>query len=250
LTHDDSLRRMVIREQSDERTAPVWRITTLAPDKGAEQERRRSVRRERSTRKDTYEMVSTMQSVATAITQMGKEIQRTLDRKETTTEEEEEEDGEDEPEEDTAAKGRERKVKANAEAKGKPRAGTKRQGPRPIVMIDLGNVHDVLPAIEHHLDTVQVYAFADYGYTGRGVNPPAKKGVYVFQSKTRDKNAADVRLICEIWGLVCTTTVRLDLFVATKDNGFLCLKDMVEEKGHTLTFVKDWAELAQRLALD
>lgn len=115
-----------------------------------------------------------------------------------------------------------------------------------ILLIDLGNVHDVLSKAEIYADQIWIYAFADCNFNGYGINPEPKKHphIKIFQMKTRDRNSADTQIIWEVARLVLgTLTSSFHFLVATKDQGFLALKHLVEEQGHQLTFVRGWKEV-------
>jgi hypothetical protein len=120
-----------------------------------------------------------------------------------------------------------------------------------VILIDLGNVHDVLQHIENYADTFLIYAFADYAFSGYGVTPRhSHPNIHVFQSTVRNKNSADIQLVWEVAKLLFThPKQQYRFFVVTKDNGFLSLEENVRQHGHSLSFVKNWKELASHLRI-
>lgn len=120
-------------------------------------------------------------------------------------------------------------------------------------VIDLGNVHDCLKNLEPYAakGLVSVAAYADIAFAGYGMSPKVSgPHLEVFQADTPDKNSADVQIVWD----VCQLTTRrgnerpceeLHILVATKDLGFLRLKNLVEGRGfpHRLTFVMNWETL-------
>jgi hypothetical protein len=119
-----------------------------------------------------------------------------------------------------------------------------------VILIDLGNVHDVLQHIENYADTFLIYAFADYTFSGYGVRPRPRANIHVFQSTVRNKNSADIQLVWEVAKLLFThPKQQYRFFVVTKDNGFLSLEENVRQHGHSLSFVKNWKELASHLRI-
>jgi len=121
-----------------------------------------------------------------------------------------------------------------------------------IIMIDGGNIHDVLQHVEKYADNMStfVYFFADMQTAcyGTKTRPPTSKNVLVRQSKSPFKNAADVDLIwttCDICAQVKRTSIRCVFYVVTKDNQFQSLKDNVQEAGHELVFCNSWEQLRE-----
>ena len=121
-----------------------------------------------------------------------------------------------------------------------------RPEPCTIVVIDLGNCH-FLREVEPYGGggNIMIWAYADAFYNGYGVNPPCvKDGVCVVRCNERSKNAADVRMVWDLAQYVQSCVEPTRIILATKDNGFQNLKNLVEQSAvHSLTFVKDLQEL-------
>lgn len=118
----------------------------------------------------------------------------------------------------------------------------------PIVMIDLGNVHDTLEPLEPYAKRglVRAYAFADLQFNGYGVNPRCDPSIAVYQSKVADKNAADIRMVWDCADIVLTKNpsgTPLTFFIVTKDQGFRSLGTILEDYGHTIHFLRNWDDL-------
>lgn len=124
----------------------------------------------------------------------------------------------------------------------------------PVVIVDLGNVHDclknLLPLAESGL--VEVIAYADMEFNGFGVKPDANgKHCVVKRATTPDKNAADVEIVWDIAQRCGRTSVETPLcfVVVTRDHGFRSLEGLVMRTGHALNFASDWPTLQEKLAL-
>lgn len=120
----------------------------------------------------------------------------------------------------------------------------------PIVMIDLGNVHDVLQQVEPYAKEklAKVYAFADLQYNGYGIKPPCNLSVELYHSKTPDKNAADIEMVWKCADIIFNLEPnqkfkKLQFCIVTKDNGFRTLKTIIERHGHEAIFMRTWEEL-------
>jgi hypothetical protein len=115
----------------------------------------------------------------------------------------------------------------------------------PIVMVDLGNVHDTLDKLCRYADQgiVKVYAFADMAFNGYGINPRPPTSIEVFQSDSPDKNAADIEMIAKCVELSLNSPDPLDFYIVTKDQGFRRLSNVVKRQGHSMTFVTNWEGL-------
>lgn len=108
----------------------------------------------------------------------------------------------------------------------------------PLVMVDLGNVHDVLHKmdsyIENHLVQKPVLGFADKQFNGFGVNPvPANDNCVVWQATDTHKNSADVKIVWTVTSLVnkmIETENYYNIIIATKDQGFMSLKTLTEHE--------------------
>ena len=47
------------------------------------------------------------------------------------------------------------------------------------ILVDLGNVHDVLQVFDRRCDDLSIYAFADKCFNGYGVNPPSTRATLI-----------------------------------------------------------------------
>lgn len=113
----------------------------------------------------------------------------------------------------------------------------------PLVIVDLGNVHDCLQRLAPlaEAECVEVWAYADLHYNGFGIQPPLRsKGVRVEQARVTHKNAADTKLIWDL-ALFCKSSAPRTIFIATKDNGFRHLQELAEQLGHRVVFCENWA---------
>jgi hypothetical protein len=123
----------------------------------------------------------------------------------------------------------------------------------PLAVVDLGNVHDVLRELVPYARSglAQVEAFADRAYNGFGIRPALDDvpGVRVHRARGTDRNAADIELVwflCETLPDVTHAPEQArQVVVATKDQGFQSLRDLVQRRGHTLTFVTQWSEMRE-----
>jgi hypothetical protein len=121
---------------------------------------------------------------------------------------------------------------------------TPEAGQKPLVIVDLGNVHDCLQKLVPLADAgcVDVRAYADLHYNGFGVQPPlASLSVRVEQARVSHKNAADTRLVWDL-ALLCADGAagKRTIFIATKDNGFRHLQELAAELGHRVFFCENW----------
>ena len=114
---------------------------------------------------------------------------------------------------------------------------------RPLVIVDLGNVHDCLQKLVPLAEAgcMDVWAYADLHYNGFGVQPPlTSSAVRVEQARVTHKNAADTKLIWDV-ALACTQAApQKTIFVVTKDNGFRHLQELAAEHGHRIVFCESW----------
>lgn len=115
---------------------------------------------------------------------------------------------------------------------------------KPLVVVDLGNVHDCLQKLVPLAESgcVDVWAYADLHYNGFGVQPPLASGaVRVMQARVTHKNAADTKLVWDLARLCCEdTAVKRTVFIVTKDNGFRHLQELAAELGHLFIFSENW----------
>lgn len=122
----------------------------------------------------------------------------------------------------------------------------------PLVLVDLGNVHDCLKRLIPLADAgdLSVVAYADLAFNGFGVNPPVESANCVVKRATSaDKNAADVELAWDVAQRCLTASEPMDFVVATRDHGFRHLQSLAARSGHTLRFVQDWPSLRGLLVL-
>jgi len=120
---------------------------------------------------------------------------------------------------------------------------TKEIPPLPVVIVDLGNVHDVLQKLEPYSKQglAYVYAFADLAFNGFGINPKPDESITVFQAKTADRNAADLHMIHEIIKICITNKYPgSTIFIVTRDQGFRTLSTIAEQYGYKIIFVTGW----------
>lgn len=124
----------------------------------------------------------------------------------------------------------------------------------PLAVVDLGNVHDVLRELVPYARSglAQVEAFADRAYNGFGIKPALDEVpgfLRVHRARGTDRNAADIELVwflCETLPDVTHAPEQArQVVVATKDQGFQSLRDLVQRRGHTLTFVTQWSEMRE-----
>jgi hypothetical protein len=125
-----------------------------------------------------------------------------------------------------------------------------------LIILDLGNVHCCLAKLLPYAakGALEVKAYADFTFSGYGVNPPlCESNVSVFRADTPTKNSADVQIIWELSRYVLEKTTkephrRIQVFVCTRDLGFLRLKALVEENPqHSLDFVVNWEALKMHI---
>lgn len=122
--------------------------------------------------------------------------------------------------------------------------------PKNVIFIDLGNIHDILPKVEPYADDCLIYAFADRGFNGYGVNPPPKNpAIHVLHEKDDHKNAADITMIWTAAELVMNSRNRnlqsksqIRFIIFTKDQGFRSLKTILERYPivKEVLFVQHW----------
>jgi hypothetical protein len=123
----------------------------------------------------------------------------------------------------------------------------------PLAVVDLGNVHDTLRELVPYARSglVQIEAFADRAYNGFGVKPLLDDvpGLRVHRAQGTDRNAADIELVWFLCETLPDATIALEhsrhVVVATKDQGFQSLRDLVQRRGHRLTFVTQWSEMRE-----
>ena len=119
------------------------------------------------------------------------------------------------------------------------------------VVIDLGNVHDVLRNIEAYIDHIDhVVAYADYVYNGYGVSSRINHPkIDVIIAETPHKNSADVNIIWDVSRLALRLENEpLCIIVCTRDLGFLSLKDLVQKNPkHRLHFAAAWPSIQKIL---
>ena len=118
-----------------------------------------------------------------------------------------------------------------------------------VVIVDLGNVHDVLQQIGPYVKAGcvnKVWAYADRQFNGYGINPPHDvPNCTVWRAFNPHTNAADNMIV---WDVASTCThpgaQPCHFIVVTKDQGFHSIKELAEETGmHKLDFANSWEEL-------
>jgi len=117
---------------------------------------------------------------------------------------------------------------------------------KPVVMIDLGNVHDILQKIEPYSKKglVNVYAFCDLAYNGFGVKTKVDPSITVFQATTPDRNAADLHMIWKIAEIcIYNKYPGSDILILTRDQGFRTLETITKQYGYKVSFLTSWEEL-------
>lgn len=120
------------------------------------------------------------------------------------------------------------------------------------VMVDLGNVHDCLPKLVPYAQSgdIEVVAYADVGFSGYGIKPPAPPPIVVKQASSFHKNAADIDLIFDlaVMGMQLNQKgVRRHFIIATLDKGFYSIKEKLEALGHKVKFVTNWDDLRMEI---
>lgn len=124
---------------------------------------------------------------------------------------------------------------------------------KPVVFVDLGNVHDVARHLEPLAADghVEVYLFADLQYAGYPIGASVAH-LPVKRAKTGHSNAADFWLIWTLRDLVeevrAGTRAPLELIVCTKDQGIHCIRELVDDEANqaffrSVTFVNNWESL-------
>jgi len=119
-----------------------------------------------------------------------------------------------------------------------------------VVIVDLGNVHDVLQHLGPYVASGcihQVWAYADLQFNGYGVKPPPDYECRVYQAQQPHPNAADNKIVWDV-AVACAAVpaggAQFHFVVVTKDQGFQNLADLVyESKAGTLEFVNSWEDL-------
>lgn len=122
-----------------------------------------------------------------------------------------------------------------------------------IAVVDLGNVHDSLKELVPYAQAglIRVEAFADRAFNGFGIKPSVDDvpNMTVHRARTTDRNAADIELVWRLCELLPDATgnpdMTMSVVVATKDQGFQALKELVQRRGHALTFVTQWTEMRE-----
>ena len=103
------------------------------------------------------------------------------------------------------------------------------------VLIDLGNIHNVLKEIDGVLPYT-IYAFADKCFNGYGVNPRASSNVNLIKAHETTKNAADIHIIWTVSQICISNKTPCFIHVVTKDKGFLELQELAKSHHHHLYF--------------
>ncbi len=120
---------------------------------------------------------------------------------------------------------------------------------RIMIIVDLGNCHDVLKNINNLVDNKTIYAkaYADRAFNGYGIKPvPDNPLIEVYKAMSDHKNAADTRMIWDLAVLFHDSKgINWTVYVCSKDSGFCELKTLFESNGeHTLKFIRGgWEEL-------
>lgn len=119
-----------------------------------------------------------------------------------------------------------------------------------IIVVDLGNVHDVLPGLDKLSlpPSTAVWAFADWAYAGYGVRPASPSVSVLEQAEEPRPNAADMLLAHRVWRYCWehrTGDRGVTFHVVTKDVGVHTLKDIVHRdyRAHTVVFYSCWSTL-------
>ena len=104
------------------------------------------------------------------------------------------------------------------------------------VLIDLGNIHNVLQQAEMLSENFTIYAFADRLFNGFGANPKCSDKVRFIRAQQSTKNAADIQ-ICWVVAQICiANTTKCIIHILTKDKGFLELGQLAKLYNHELYF--------------
>jgi len=118
--------------------------------------------------------------------------------------------------------------------------------PNTLAVVDLGNIHDCLRELVFYAaaSAVEVHAFADRAFNGFGVNPPVDgEFIKVHRATGGERNAADVELVWFLCERLARAPPKLTVVVATKDQGYLALQELVRRRGHVLHFVTCWSQM-------
>ena len=114
---------------------------------------------------------------------------------------------------------------------------------RKYIIIDLGNIHDLLPRIDDEIySEFSIICFADRVFNGYGIKPPPKnKDIMIYQSPDEFKNSADIHLVWTVCS-ICEVSENNTFYVVTKDKGFNSLELLVRKKNSMLKFFKTTPE--------
>lgn len=120
-----------------------------------------------------------------------------------------------------------------------------------LVLIDLGNVHDVAKAILPYAEKEDVYVmcFADKTYNGYpSVDPP--RDLHFHRAETTNKNAADFLLIFHLISYLNSVpdSMQVEIYICSKDSGVAAVHEILSletmrEKIKNLKIVPNWDEL-------
>lgn len=104
-----------------------------------------------------------------------------------------------------------------------------------ILIVDLGNIHDLLPIVDKQrdiFDRYTVWGFCDLHYNGYGVNPLSTHSEIIRAGGS--KNAADVNIIWHI-SRMCSEA-KYTFHIVTKDKGFTEVESLCKRSGSYLHF--------------
>lgn len=106
------------------------------------------------------------------------------------------------------------------------------------VLVDLGHVHDVLPAIQAYKTEVDIRGYADVHY-----KCPTFSGVTIYRAATSHKNAADLLLLRDFILLQETSPSLITIHVCSRDKIFEALAELIHEPHVFVRHTEGWESL-------
>lgn len=121
----------------------------------------------------------------------------------------------------------------------------------PLVLVDLGNVHDVLTSSDIQRLTeskcIEVEGFADVAFNGPGVNP-FLSWVPVVRAQIQTNDAADYELAIRAYEKGKQGSKRI--FICSKDKGIRAMQPILKRQGVEVTYHDSFASLWETLKLE
>lgn len=107
------------------------------------------------------------------------------------------------------------------------------------LFVDLGHMHDVYMEYQEEPGTI--------GYADASCPIQARKND-VIKGTTGHKNEADVNIIWDV-AKICESRKNVTIIIATKDLGFLSIKDLAEKTGNKLYFARSLEEARKYMSV-